>query len=87
MMKPIHKFNGGIGATLCHRCHVIITTGMTDDLYCEKHKPKPMTEETREQLRKVGEAIKGKELFKESNRRAKEILGGIKDWSFLDRKK
>jgi hypothetical protein len=37
-MKPIHKFNGGLGATLCHKCSVIITTGLTDDLYCNKCK-------------------------------------------------
>jgi hypothetical protein len=38
MRKPIHKLNGGRGATLCHRCSVIITTGFTDELFCEKHK-------------------------------------------------
>jgi len=36
-MKPIHKLNGGIGATLCHKCSKIISEGMTDDLYCEEH--------------------------------------------------
>lgn len=36
-MKPIHKFNGGIGATLCNECSKIITEGMTDDLFCEEH--------------------------------------------------
>ena len=36
-MKPIHKFNGGRGATLCNECSKIITEGMTDDLYCEEH--------------------------------------------------
>jgi hypothetical protein len=40
-LKPIHKFNGGIGATLCHKCRVIIHTGFTDDLYCEEHGGKP----------------------------------------------
>jgi hypothetical protein len=35
-MKPIHKLNGGLGATLCHKCSVIITNGLTDDLYCNK---------------------------------------------------
>jgi hypothetical protein len=39
-MKPIHKFNNGRGATLCHSCSVIISEGMTKDLYCEKCKPK-----------------------------------------------
>ena len=39
--KPIHKFNGGRGATLCHTCKVIITEGLTEDLYCEKHGGKP----------------------------------------------
>jgi len=36
-IKPIHKFNGGRGATLCHKCRKIISVGMTDDLYCEEH--------------------------------------------------
>jgi len=40
-MEPIHKFNGGRGATLCHECNVIIHEGFTDDLYCEKHGGKP----------------------------------------------
>lgn len=35
-MKPIHKFNGGMGATLCHNCSVIITVGFSDDCYCLK---------------------------------------------------
>ena len=39
-MKPIHKLNNGRGATLCHTCTVIITTGLTKDLYCDKCKPK-----------------------------------------------
>jgi len=36
-MKPIHKFNGGSGATLCHKCYKIISNGFTDDLYCKEH--------------------------------------------------
>lgn len=40
-LKPIHKFNGGIGATLCHECRVIIHNGFTDDLYCEEHGGSP----------------------------------------------
>jgi len=36
--KPIHKFNGGIGATICHKCSTIISEGHTQDLYCEKCK-------------------------------------------------
>jgi hypothetical protein len=32
---PIHKFNGGIGATLCTECNKIISEGMTEDLYCD----------------------------------------------------
>jgi len=38
-MKPIHKLNGGLGATLCHKCTVIISTGLTEDLYCDTCKP------------------------------------------------
>lgn len=33
-LKPIHKFNGGIGATLCHQCRVIISTGLTQETLC-----------------------------------------------------
>lgn len=36
-MKPIHKFNGGRGATLCHVCNKMISEGMTNALYCEEH--------------------------------------------------
>lgn len=36
-MKPIHKFNGGRGATLCNECNKIIIEAMTDDLFCEEH--------------------------------------------------
>jgi hypothetical protein len=34
--KPIHKYNNGIGATLCHGCGVIISNGLTQDLRCYK---------------------------------------------------
>ena len=33
---PIHKFNGGIGATLCHKCSKIITEGFTDYTHCRE---------------------------------------------------
>jgi hypothetical protein len=33
--KPIHKYNGGAGATICHHCKVIINTGLTEDIYCK----------------------------------------------------
>ena len=36
MEKPIHKFNGGKGATLCNKCSGIISEGLTEDLLCEK---------------------------------------------------
>ena len=43
-ITPIIKYNGGIGAILCNKCHVIIKTnltkeeieGKTDLLYCTK---------------------------------------------------
>ncbi len=36
-MNPIYKFNNGNGATLCHLCRTIITTGKpTNDLYCDR---------------------------------------------------
>ena len=38
-MKPIHKLNNGRVATLCHKCSVIISTGLTQDLYCDTCKP------------------------------------------------
>jgi hypothetical protein len=34
--KPIHKYNNGIGATLCHDCGVIISEGLTKDMKCDK---------------------------------------------------
>ena len=34
-IKPIHKFNGGRGATLCNKCNKMISEGMIDHLYCE----------------------------------------------------
>ena len=45
MIKPIHKFNNGNGATLCQSCSKIINTGFTDALYCDdkcesKHRAK-----------------------------------------------
>ena len=51
-MKPIHKFNSGMGATLCNVCSRIITTGMTDALYCDKHK-NITTDELREIINKL----------------------------------
>ena len=35
-MKPIHKFNNGVGATLCHQCNCIASLGYTEDLYCKE---------------------------------------------------
>ena len=36
MIKPIHKLNGGLGATLCNYCNKIISIGFTDNLHCDK---------------------------------------------------
>ena len=36
--RPIHKYNNGLGATLCHDCEVIISEGLTKDMKCEKCK-------------------------------------------------
>lgn len=33
-MKAKHKFNDGNGATLCHKCNVVIDNKLTEDLYC-----------------------------------------------------
>jgi len=38
ILKPIHKFNNGNGATLCHECNVIIGVGFLKDLLCEECK-------------------------------------------------
>ena len=35
-MEPIHKFNNGSGATLCHSCSTVINTGLTEHLLCPK---------------------------------------------------
>jgi len=37
-VKPIHKFNGGIGATLCNNCGRMISEGMIEELYCDNCK-------------------------------------------------
>ena len=47
-MKPIHKFNNGLGATICGKCSKIISIGFTKDLYCsdkckEKHNGNKIT--------------------------------------------
>jgi hypothetical protein len=36
MIKPIHKFNNGNGATLCNNCSKVINNGFTDALYCNE---------------------------------------------------
>jgi hypothetical protein len=36
--RPIHKYNNGVGATLCHDCQVIISEGLTNEMKCEKCK-------------------------------------------------
>ena len=60
-LKPIHKFNGGLGATLCNECNVIISEGLTDDLYCEEHGGKPKFKyklvRTRDNLTKYGNKL------------------------------
>jgi hypothetical protein len=35
-LTPTHKYNGGIGATICLSCSKIICTGLTQDLFCDK---------------------------------------------------
>jgi hypothetical protein len=60
-IKPIHKLNGGRGATLCNECNVIISTGFTADLYCEEHGGKPKSKyklvRTRDNLTKYGNKL------------------------------
>jgi len=33
-MRPIHKLNNGTGATLCNECSIIISNGLTNELFC-----------------------------------------------------
>lgn len=42
-LKPIVKYNGGRGATLCHNCRVIINEGFSDRLYCDTCGPNKVT--------------------------------------------
>ena len=35
-LTPIHKFNNGIGATLCNKCNAMICEGFVEDLYCKE---------------------------------------------------
>ena len=71
-MKPIHKLNGGIGATLCHLCSIIITTGNTQDLYCDKC---------------LSERVKTDSEFKQIKERANNLMrlkNGFKDKQFYE---
>jgi deoxyhypusine synthase len=71
-MKPIHKLNGGIGATLCHLCSVIITTGLSQNLYCDKC---------------LSERIKTDSEFKQIKERANNLMrlkNGFKDKQFYE---
>jgi len=72
MIKPIHKLNGGIGATLCHLCSTIITTGNTQDLYCDKC---------------LSERVKTDSEFKQIKERANNLMrlkNGFKDNQFYE---
>ena len=37
-MKPIHKLNGVVGATLCNICYRMISTGWVEKTICDKCK-------------------------------------------------
>lgn len=40
-IKPIYKFNSGMGGMICHTCRTIISTGpKTEEFYCDKCKQK-----------------------------------------------
>jgi len=54
---PIHKFNGGIGATICIGCSVVICTGLENILYCDN-----CTEPSERYLKELG---KTKQTMKE----------------------
>ena len=74
-MKPIHKFNGGIGATLCNTCSLIISTGLTKELYCNNCKPKTLKE-------KFIEAFKSGKRFDIQNAEVilDELAIGFAEW-------
>ena len=73
MKKPIHKFNNGRGATLCHECGVIINRGLTDDLYCEKCKNMKAEKDLRDMISKLGMTPEmNKKLFHKINNYTKQ---------------
>ncbi len=37
-MRPIHKLNGGNGATLCKNCYTMINVGWTEETLCRECK-------------------------------------------------
>jgi hypothetical protein len=37
-MKPIHKLNGGNGATLCKNCYAMISVGWIEETLCRECK-------------------------------------------------
>ena len=49
MIKPIHKFNNGNKATICHICRTIISTDFTDDKLCQTCQEVSTKEETIEE--------------------------------------
>lgn len=49
--------NGGKGATLCYKCSVIISIGLTEDLYCEKCKPKEHVGYINDNIEELDKAI------------------------------
>ena len=61
--KPIHKFNGGIGATLCHHCRVIINTGFSDELYCKDCGPNKVTYHNRHRDKIIFEHVGDKVIM------------------------
>lgn len=57
-LKPIHKFNNSRGATLCNSCSVIISIGLTEDLYCEKCKIKEHVSYINDNIEEFDDKIK-----------------------------
>ena len=70
-MKPIYKFNNGRGATICTKCSVIISEGLTKELYCEKCKPKQERSYSEEDMRKCWMACLGFNKPEKFNSRVK----------------
>jgi hypothetical protein len=88
-VKPIHKFNNGQGATLCNNCSVIITEGLTKEVYCEKCKKENMKQTTVEWLCKQYHLKQDIEIVKQAKKMEKQqqddFAIGFAEWCIKKR--